>query len=103
MHLEGGKAQLRAYPSNDLGTPTIAKRRHGIKHSRSTYACSTNQAASALNGLILTESKTMTLEIGANDGTVVKFKTECFIAETANGCDMGTLFNEETASPPGKY
>ena len=30
-------------------------------------------------------------------------KTECFIAETAKGCDIDTLFNEEAASPPGKY
>jgi hypothetical protein len=30
-------------------------------------------------------------------------KTECFFTETARGCDMGTLFNEETASYPGKY
>ena len=30
-------------------------------------------------------------------------KTECFIAETAKGCDMDTLFNEEAASPPGKH
>ena len=29
--------------------------------------------------------------------------TECFIAETAKGCDMDTLFKEEAASPPGKY
>ena len=33
----------------------------------------------------------------------VKTKTECFIAETAKGCDMDTLFYEEAASPPGKY
>ena len=28
---------------------------------------------------------------------------ECFIAATAKGCDMDTLFNEEAANPPGKY
>ena len=29
--------------------------------------------------------------------------TECYIADTTKGCDMDTLFNQEAASPQGKY
>ena len=30
-------------------------------------------------------------------------KNWLYFAETAKGCDMDTLFNEEAASPSGKY
>ena len=30
-------------------------------------------------------------------------KTGYFFADTAKGCDMDTLYNEEAASPPGKH
>ena len=33
----------------------------------------------------------------------IKTNPECCFAETAKGCDMDTLYNEEAASPPGKY
>ena len=59
-----------------------------------------NSTSRCFNAVFVIETHLFVIAFPA---AAVCTKTECFIAETAKGCDMDTLVNEEAPSPPGKH